>query len=236
VVHDPERVEADLLGLLGDGGQPGPDLVGPAGPGEAGHLEGEGQRHGVLLLAAGGRRGGDEVGWDEGDGPRGEDTGEALVGDGLAGRGERLHLGGDDGRRHRVGALPVAPPDLALGDVEHHGHDGDAGPRRPLDVALAAGRLEPGGVDDGGEAAPETVVDHQVQHLEGGRAGPLVALTGADHGPEPVRRHHLVRGEPLLRPRRLAAPRRPDEHHQARIGQPDRLGHAEQCRTPQPNR
>ena len=83
------RVEADLLGLLGDGGQPGSDLLGAAGPGEAGDLEGEGQRHGVLLLAAGGGRGGDEVGRDEGDGPGGDDGVEALVGDRLAGDGQR---------------------------------------------------------------------------------------------------------------------------------------------------
>ena len=167
--------------------------------------------------------------------PRGDDGGEALVGDGLPCGGERPELGGDDGRRDRIGSLPVAAADLALGDVEHDRHHGDARLPGPLHVALPAGRLQPGRVDDGGEPAAQAVVDDEVEDLEGGGAGPLVALAGADHGPEPVRRDDLVGGEPLGRPRRLPAAGRAHEHDQARVGQPDRLAHARQHRTlPEP--
>ena len=80
----------------------------------------------------------------------------------------------------------------------------------------AAGRVEPERVDDRGQPAPQPVLDDLVEQRERVLARREVLLALTDHRPQPVARHHLVGGEVLGRPRRLARPRRAHQHHQAR--------------------
>ena len=50
------EVKPDVLGGPGEVGEPGRELGGATGPGEAADLQAEGERHGVLLLTSGARR------------------------------------------------------------------------------------------------------------------------------------------------------------------------------------
>ena len=103
------------------------------------------------------------------------------VGERVDGGGERAELRGDDLRRHRVAARLVASPRLALRHVEHHGVRRTAAPPRHGEPRGAAVGLEPGGVDDGREAAPQARVDDLVEHREGVLRRALVALVQPDH-------------------------------------------------------
>ena len=102
---------------------------------------------------------------------------EALGGEAVGGGRQRAQLRGDDLRRHRVAAGLVAGARLALGHVEHD----ERGPGRSRRRAMAShaarrSALEPGGVDDGREAAPQARVDDLVEHREGVLRRSLVAL------------------------------------------------------------
>jgi len=138
---------------------------------------------------------------------------------------------------HRPDLAQLAGDDLA----------GDAGPTRPLAydggrrvehdrirrdvVALAERapgraplRVEAGRVHHRDQPAPHPLGDDQLEELERVPARAQVVLARADHRAQPIRRDDLLGSEPLVRPLRLARCRRPHQHHEARVGQPD--GHA----------
>ena len=159
-----------------------------------------------------------ERGWHERDRPGVVDAREALARERLARAGGLAQLGGDDLGGHRRPAGPVALAHDLLRRVEHDRvgrHALALGERPPGGAPL---RLEPGRVHHGREAAAQALRDDQVEHLERVAARALVALARADHRPQAIRGHDLVRVEPGGRPRRLARPGRPDQDHEAGIG------------------
>ena len=153
---------------------------------------------------------------------------EAVLAERISHRRPLAELGGEDlGGDGPVGAAaPTATrrvPGPALGrrHVERNGDHGDAVPAGQRHIPAPPVTIESQRVDDGQQPAPQPALQDQVQHGERIGAGPLVLLTLTDQGPDPVRRDDLLGPEPLRRPMRLATPRRPDQHHQARDGQPD---------------
>ena len=219
VVHHPDRVEAGLLGRCGDVGEPLAELGRTARPRETGQLQSEGQRHRVLLLTVGGMRCGDELRWHEDD-PVVADRHhriEALALDRRAGGSEAAQLRGDDRCGDAVSTLAVAAAHLSLGQVEHRRDDRNTPTASRVDIDLAARRLERGRVDDRRQPPSQPVVDDEVEHLEGGSPGALVALARADHRPQSIGRDHLLRTEPPRRPRRFAAAGRTDEQRRGTV-------------------
>ena len=94
-----------------------------------------------------------------------------------------------------------------------------------------ARRASPGGAPrapvestHGGELALQALAHDELEDLEGVLAGALVALVPAHDPAQLVRRHDGGRREPPPRPRRLAGAGDADEHHQARVRQPDAHG------------
>jgi hypothetical protein len=134
---------------------------------------------------------------------------------------EAAQLGGHDARRHGIGPLTVAPPDLAVGYLEYGGDDRDTVMPRHVEVGPPTIRLQRGRVDHRGEAPAQSVIDDEIEHLECRFGGALVPLAGADHRPQAVRGDDLVGCEAAGRPRRLAAPGWTDEHHEDGLRKPD---------------
>ena len=139
----------------------------------------------------------------------------------LGGARGLAQLRGDDLRRDRGGAGTVAGADLGLGRVEQHGVRGHAVALRELAPGRAALGIQAGRVDHGRQPAAQPLGDDQVEHLERVAARALVALAEPDHRAQPVRRDDLVGGEPARGPVRLPRRRGPDEHDEARIGEPE---------------
>jgi hypothetical protein len=228
VVHQPDRGEAGVLRLAGDRGQPGRDVAAPARPREARQLQSKGEGHRILLLSSG--RGGcvDELGRDEDDVVvfRRDHRVEAFGRDACQYRADAAQLGGERRRRDGIGALAIAPPNVAFGNVEDGGDDRNSTSSRDLDVAAAPRSLQRRRVDHGRQPPPETVVDDEIEHFECCRAGPLVLLACANHCPQSVRGDHLLGSERARRPCRLAAPCRSDDHYEAGVGEPGHPCHA----------
>ena len=121
VVHHPQAREAGRLRGARDVGQRGRRRRGVAGPVEARDLQAELERHRILLLAGGRRRGGQERGRDERDGSGGVDAGEPLGREPLGrGLGRLAQLRADDLGRHRRRPRAVARADLGGGRLYQH--------------------------------------------------------------------------------------------------------------------
>ena len=140
---------------------------------------------------------------------------ERLRGDGVGDGPPLGQLGPQHRLGHPLGAALVAPAHLGRRDVEHDGHARHAGPlgRRP--PAGPAGGVRAERVDHRREPPPQAHLDDVVEQPEGVGGRPEVVLALAGQRPQPVGRHHLG-PEVGLGPRRLARPRRPDEHDEAR--------------------
>jgi hypothetical protein len=118
----------------------------------------------------------------------------------------------------------VELPAPAGRDVEGHGHAGHLVLARQVQPAAATARVQPQGVDDGGEPAAKTHPNHLVQERERILACMEVVLTCAHQCPKAVGRDDLLGREVTAGPRALAAGSRPDQDHQARVGQVDAVG------------
>jgi hypothetical protein len=218
VVHHVERVEADGLG--GDGDLPQPRAERGRAAAELADVQGEAQPDRPLGLPCGRLPARRERGRHHAHRLRGQDVVEALAGQGVADGGPGPQLRGERRGRHGVRTGAVAGPADRGGGVEADGHARRAPRAGQLPPAGAAVGVEPGRVDDGGQPARDPAGDDLLQQRERVGARRDVVLTRPDDGAQAVGGHDLVAGEVRGRPRRLAGPRRPGQHDQARRGEP----------------
>lgn len=127
----------------------------------------------------------------------------------------------DGGRDDAFLPRSVLCVDRRIRQVEHDGHGRQVRNGPPIQQRAPSVRLDVGRVNDRRQPAAQPRRYRCVECRKGGPGSPLVVLAATDDRPERVRRQDLVRSEPALRERGLAAPGGSDEDDETRIADRD---------------
>jgi len=131
----------------------------------------------------------------------------------------------DDLVDHPARSRRVPCDDHGRSQVQHEGQAWDAGRLGSGQQCTASPALHVGRIDDGQEAVLKPPLQLAMQASECRIGDVLVCLVARDQRPHGIRRQDLGRPEMTCRERALAAASRPDQDHQAWVGDDD-LGHA----------
>ena len=199
VVHDPQALEARLLGRRGDLPEVAGDLGRAARPREAGELQAEAHRRPlarprrVRRPAPPARRVTGPGGWTAANPSSARASRTA---------GQPLQLRAHDRRRDGRAPRPVPRPDLGRRDVEGDGEAGDAGRLGQRAVAGPLRRVERERVDDRRDAPAQALLHDGVEQGEGvlrrrrcrarrRRPAPAARRSTRPGGPGTTRRAHV---------------------------------------------
>ena len=138
---------------------------------------------------------------------------------------ERLDLLGQHPGRDRPVTGSVAPAAQRRRGVERDHDRWQSGRARLRELLAPAYDVETQRVDDRRQSAAQPAGDDLVEQRERIRGRVEVVTAAADDRAQVVGGHDLGRAVALLRPRRLAGTRRPDEHDEGRVRKVRRRDH-----------